>query len=61
MNLALSERMETVVRLEEEVKAKERRILDKTEEIARQEALIAARLDALLMESDRIGEEVTAN
>lgn len=56
MNVALSERMETVVRLEEEVKAKERRILDKTEEIARQEAVIAARLEALLLESGRAVE-----
>lgn len=45
---SLDERMNTVVRLEEEVKAKERRILDKEEEILMVELKIAEQLNLLI-------------
>lgn len=45
---SLDDRMNTVVRLEEEVKAKERRILDKEEEILMVELKIAEQLNLLI-------------
>jgi hypothetical protein len=48
MTKALEIRLATVIKLEEEVKAKERRILDKEEEILNAERQTSAKLDLLL-------------
>jgi hypothetical protein len=48
MTAALDVRLATVIKLEEEVKAKERRILDKEEDLLRAEYQTSAKLDILL-------------